>query len=109
MTISDLVGSLTILGTAGRGGAHTPEPGSGAGLPRPDGRPGLAGADGISGRDGRARPAPPVFVNERAIEPMPGPAEIPPPDMVWSLAARRGGTFTSATEEDNDDDRPARS
>jgi hypothetical protein len=86
-------------GRAGCGGAHTPEPGTGAGLPPPDGRPGLTGADGIAGRDGRARPAPPVFVNERAVEPMPGPAEIPPPDAVWSLDARRGGTFTSTTEE----------
>ena len=53
-----------------RGGANVPEPGAGAAVPPPDGRPGQASPNGIPGRDGRARPAPPVFVNERAVEPM---------------------------------------
>jgi hypothetical protein len=38
--------------------------------------PSAAGPDGEGGHDGRARPAPPVFVNERLIEPMPGPAAV---------------------------------
>ena len=83
-------------GKAGRGGAHAPEPGAAdVSRPRLDGRPGLPGADGLPGRDGRARPAPPVFVNERAVEPMPAPAQVPPPDAVWSLDTRRGAVFTS--------------
>ena len=88
-------------GQAGRGGAHAPEPGAaGVSRPRPDGRPGLPGADGLPGRDGRARPAPPVFVNERAVEPMPAPAQVPPPDTVWSLDTRRGTVFTSPMGEE---------
>jgi len=85
-------------GQAGRGGAHAPGPGTAdVSRPRPGGRPGLPGADGRPGRDGRARPAPPVFVNERAVEPMPTPAQIPPPDAVRSLDTRRGAVFTSTT------------
>ena len=87
-------------GLAGRGGAHAPEPGTDISRPRRDGRPGLPGADGIPGRDGRARLAPPVFVNERAVEPMPVPARILPPDAVWSLDTRRGAVFTSTMGEE---------
>ena len=46
-------------------GDHSPSGGDGAGL-----RDGTGGRDGI---DGRSRPAPPVYVNERLIEPMPEP------------------------------------
>ena len=87
-------------GLAGRGGAHAPEPGTDISRPRLDGRPGLPGANGIPGRDGRARLAPPVFVNERAAEPMPVPAQILPPDAVWSLDTRRGAVFTSTMGEE---------
>jgi len=88
-------------GQAGRGGAHVPEPGaSGVSRPPPDGRPGLPGANGLPGRDGRPRPAPPAFVNERAVEPMPTPTQIPPPDAVWSLDTRRGAVLTSTMGEE---------
>jgi len=39
-----------------------------------------------------------VFVNERAAEPMPAPAHIPPPDAVRSLDTRRGMASTSITQ-----------
>jgi hypothetical protein len=71
-------------GRPGRGGAHPPEPGA-AGT----GRPGIAGADGPPGRDGRMRPAPPVFVNERAVEPMPFPSEFPTTAMPTTGGERR--------------------
>jgi hypothetical protein len=87
-------------GLAARGGAHAPEPGTDVSPPRLDGRPGLPGADGLPGCGGRARPAPPVFVNERAAVPMPAPAQIPSPDAVRSRDTRRGAVFTSTTEED---------
>jgi hypothetical protein len=65
-------------GTGGRAGRHgTPAaiPGSpaaeGPGDPSPSGHDGTHGRDGITGRP---RPAPPVFVNERLVEPIPGPA-----------------------------------
>jgi hypothetical protein len=88
-------------GQAGRGGAHAPEPGAAdVSRPPPHGRPGLPGANGLPGRDGRARPAPPVFVNERAVEPMPAPTRIPPPDAVWSLDTRRGAVLTSTTRRE---------
>ena len=64
------------------------------------GRPGLSGAGGPSGRDGRARPAPPVFVNGHAVEPMPDPTRVPPPDAVWSLDTRRGAVFASTKGEE---------
>ena len=57
--------------------------------------PGLPGADGPPGRDGRARPAPPVFINEHAATPMPAPAQFPPPDALRSRDTRRGAAFTS--------------
>ena len=88
-------------GQAGAGGAHAPEPGAvGVSRPRPDGSPGLSGADGRPGHDGRARAAPPVFVNERAVEPMPAPTQVPPPDAVRSLDTRRGAVFTSTMGEE---------
>jgi hypothetical protein len=88
-------------GQGGAGGAHAPEPGAvGVSEPRPDGSPGLSGADGRPGRDGRARAAPPVFVNERAVEPMPAPTQVAPPDAVRSLDTRRGAVFTSTMGEE---------
>jgi hypothetical protein len=85
-------------GQAGRGGVQAPEPGAAeVSRARPDGRQGPSGANGLPGRDGRARSAPPVFVNERAVEPMPAPTQVPPPDAVWSLDTRRGAVFTSST------------
>ena len=85
-------------GLAGHSEAHAPEPGAAdVSRPRLGGRPGLPGANGLPGRDGRARPAPPVFVNERAVEPMPAPAQVPPPEAVRSLDTRRGAVFTSTT------------
>ncbi len=84
-------------GGHGRGGAHAAEPGGAARRPAPGGRPSRtsrapAGADGARGRDGRARPAPPVFVNERPVEPMTTPAQVPPPARaVQSRDTRRGG------------------
>jgi hypothetical protein len=71
--------------------------------PAPGGRGGVCGAGGTAGaagtrgtagtpgRGGRPRPAPPVFVNEIPVEPMPGPAEVLPPATVRSLDIRRGG------------------
>jgi hypothetical protein len=41
-----------------------------------------------------------VFVNERAVEPMPAPTRIPPPDAVWSLDTRRGAVLTSTTRRE---------
>jgi len=88
-------------GQAGHGGAPAPEPGAAeVTRPRPDGCPGRPGANGIPGRDGRVRPAPPVFVNERAVEPMAAPTQVPPPDAVWSLDTRRGAVFTSTRGEE---------
>jgi hypothetical protein len=52
-------------------GDHSPSGGDGAGSrDGTDGRDGTGGRDGI---DGRSRPAPPVYVNERLIEPIPEP------------------------------------
>jgi hypothetical protein len=70
-----------IGGRAGRGGrgGDGGAPGRAAGAPgtghasRAAAADGSPGADGAAGRGGRARPAPPVFVNERPAEPMPGP------------------------------------
>lgn len=59
-------------GRGGRPGVPARIPGGPAavpGDPSPSGRDGASGRDGI---DGRSRPAPPVFVNERLVEPMPG-------------------------------------
>lgn len=86
-------------GMAGRGGAHGAEPGTDVIRPRPGGSPGRPGTDGLPGRDGRVRPAPPVFVNERAIEPMRAPAQVPPADAVLSRDTRRGAVFTSTMGE----------
>jgi hypothetical protein len=58
-------------GPSAPGGSGDPSP-SGR---RPRGRDGTDGRDGIAGR---SRPAPPVFVNERLVEPMPGPAAVRP-------------------------------
>jgi hypothetical protein len=66
-------------GAAGRGGT------GGEG-----GRAGANGHDGTCGHDGRARPAPPVFVNERPVEPTPGAAAVRPPTEVTSRDTRRG-------------------
>jgi hypothetical protein len=84
-------------GTGGRGGyPGTPAliPGSPAPVgprdPSPSGRDGAAGRDGI---DGRSRPAPPVFVNERLVEPMPGPAtDRPQPTRPATPSATGGQT-----------------
>jgi hypothetical protein len=46
---------------------------------RPDGLAGQQGAAGSQGRHGRPRSAPPVYLNERAVTPMPSPADIPAP------------------------------
>jgi hypothetical protein len=87
-----------VGGEVGRGGTHAPEPGTATvRRPRPDGRAGPAGTDGSAGYDGRGRPAPPVFVNECAVEPMAAPAQIPPPGAVRSLDTRRGAISVPAT------------
>ena len=78
-------------GNGGRGGGADrpavmsggPAPGGPRHLdPSPPGHDGADGHDGIDGRDGiggRSRPAPPVFVNGRSIEPVPpGPATVRP-------------------------------
>ncbi len=66
-------------GRAGRPGTPAALPGGpvpeGHADPSPSGRDGARGRDGIAGR---SRPAPPVFVNERLVEPMPGPAAADP-------------------------------
>ena len=92
-------------GPGGRGGAgggrprraHAAEPGAAASAGR--GQTDVAGFPARTGSrgDGRARPAPPVFVNERAVEPMPAPTQIPPPDAVRSRDTRRGAVLTSST------------
>jgi hypothetical protein len=56
--------------------------------------PAASGRDGTVGaraHDGRARSAPPVFVNERLAEPMPSPTAIRPPDPVRPLDTRAAG------------------
>ena len=90
-------GAGGIGGAGGRHGIPAPIPGT----PAPEGPrwrhrgPSASGPDGTDGHDGRARPAPPVFVNERPAEPMPGPAAIRPPAAVTSRDIRRGGASTS--------------
>lgn len=77
----------SMPGTAGPEGPRWRHRGSAAAGPR--------GRDGVAGHDGRARPAPPVFVNERLAEPLPGPAAIRPPAAVTSRDTRLGGTSTA--------------
>jgi hypothetical protein len=98
-------------GPPGRAGAKAPVPGIAVpGIPVP-GTPapvtdnpvtddpvtddlaasGRDGAVGARAHDGRARSAPPVFVNERLAEPMPSPTAIRPPDPVRSLDTRAAG------------------
>jgi len=93
----DQAGQVRVLAHPSAGGRGGPGGRGGAG--GRDGAGGQAGrgANGIAGRDGRARPAPPVFVNERAAEPMPAPTQVPQPDAVWSLDTRRGAVLTSST------------
>jgi hypothetical protein len=71
-----------VAGSGGRAGSHG-TPAAIPGSPSPEGHrdPASPGRDGTRGRDGiagRSRPAPPVFVNERLVEPMPGPAPVGP-------------------------------
>ena len=86
-------------GLAGRGGTHALEAGTDVRRPRPDGHPRRPGATGSPGRDGRARSAPPVFINVTPAEPMLAPAQIPPMDAVRSRDTRGGPIFTSPRGE----------
>lgn len=106
------VGQLRVLGhpSAGGRGGRAGLGGRGGLSGRPgrsghdadadsDSDPGRAGADGTHGRDGRPRPAPPVFVNELLAEPVPVPAEVPPPGAVRSLDTRRGAPPTEGERQ----------
>jgi len=73
-------------GRGGRGGLG----GSGGSPAGAAGTAGSDGADGAAGHDGRARPAPPVFVNERLAVPLPDPAAVRPAGTVTSRDTRRG-------------------
>ena len=64
-------GRLHVLSHPAPGGRGSPGGTGGTGGRGGTGLDGRAGRDGIGGR---SRPAPPVFVNERPVEPMPGPA-----------------------------------
>lgn len=72
-------------GLGGRGGS-----GGAGGQGGRGGRGAADGAEGADGHDGRPRWAPPVFVNERLAEPMPGPAVVRPAAAVTSRDTRRG-------------------
>ena len=62
-------------GRPGQGGLAAALP-SQPGLAGSDGRAGIDGENGTGGAPGRARPAPPVFVNERRVEPVCEPADL---------------------------------
>jgi hypothetical protein len=79
----------------------------------PDRDTSVPGQDEADGHDGRVRPAPPVFVNERLVEPVPGPVAVRPPAAVTSRDTRRGGSVNQQhnrllEETGNDDDQQPR-
>jgi hypothetical protein len=91
-------GSRGGAGGTGGGGGYAGIPALMPGSPAPGGPrqrdpspPGHDGADGRDGIDGRSRPAPPVFVNGRSIEPAPGPATVRPQSSELANPPTTGG------------------